>query len=218
MAQSDWGTEVARSPAARAPDALRAAFDLLAQPPWRQKAEERLMRPGVIGDQVSLFPGAAHDLRMLVGAAANHKKCRLDALLPQQVQQPRRVHRVGPVVEGQRHLGRAFHMRTIRHQPIVGGIEEQIEHDSRSQAVEGHEDKESGPRERIEQGQRAVGRHKKTDKEIRPYHGSFFPAQAHTCRSPASRIPGRFAGRQDECTAFRRRWRRTPGTTRLNCT
>ena len=93
------------------------------------------MRPRMVADQVSFLPGPAHDLRMLVGALAHHKKRGFHILFTQQVEQPGRIHRVRPIVEGQRHAAFLFHLRTVGHQPLIARMKEQVKHHPRAQRI-----------------------------------------------------------------------------------
>src|ERR1035438_1223098 len=90
MTQADRRTEIARPYSADAVDALPPAFDLRSQPPRQEKAEQRRMRPRMVGDQVSFFPGPAHNLRMPLGALSHYKKGGFYILFPQQVEKPGR--------------------------------------------------------------------------------------------------------------------------------
>ena len=78
----------------------------------------------MIGDQVTLIPGSAHNLRMPFGTLPDDKKSSLHIFFAQQVQQSRRIFWIGPIVEGQRHAAVAFHLRTVGHQPLIAGVKE----------------------------------------------------------------------------------------------
>src|SRR6202167_6703372 len=64
----------ARRKATTAANTLGAAFDLSPQTTGREKTKKRIVRPGVIGDEVSFCPSAAHYFRILVRPLSYHKE------------------------------------------------------------------------------------------------------------------------------------------------
>src|ERR1019366_7389195 len=66
MAQANRRAERAWLETTAATNAFRAALDLGAQTPGREKTKQRGVRPGVVCHQVTFVPGTAHDFRILV--------------------------------------------------------------------------------------------------------------------------------------------------------
>src|SRR5579859_7284753 len=82
MAQPHRRAEKAWAETTDTTDALGTAFDLSPQTTRHQKAEQRRVRPSVIGDQVSFCPRSAHYFRMLVGPLSDHKECCFHTFFP----------------------------------------------------------------------------------------------------------------------------------------
>ena len=82
MAQAHRRAEGARPETTAATNAVRAALDLGAQTPGHEKTEQRRVRPGVVGHQVTFGPGAAHDFRILVRALSQLRRTLPSRLSP----------------------------------------------------------------------------------------------------------------------------------------
>ena len=83
-------------------------------------AEVHEVLPGVVAQGVAGGGDPADQRRVVPGTEADQAEGRRDAVLAEQVEQLRGVHRVGPVVEGQRDPGRTGRgHRSVR--PVAGG-------------------------------------------------------------------------------------------------
>src|ERR1700722_12598756 len=103
---------------------------------------------------MSFFASSAHDFRILVRSLSYHKECRFHTFLAEQVKKIGCVNGIGSIVERQGDAMCAINTRSVRYEPLVSWMKQQID-DQQCGSADADKDEIEKP-VRINQDQRGA--------------------------------------------------------------